>query len=127
MPFVSINRDLFVLQLVDINSEEDITKANQIGEVRGWKTIMRSYLGNPEAMAEAFDKQGCYKMGDLAYLYEEGNLFIVDRIKEMLKYKGFQVSVLDREVSVSVYLPQQRSLTRSLPASGGAQRVGGDY
>ena len=93
MPFVSINRDLFVLQLVDINSEEDITKANQIGEVRVWKTVMRSYLGNPEATAEAFDKQGWYKVGDLAYLDEEGNLFIVDRIKEMLRYKGIQVSL----------------------------------
>ena len=96
-----INRDLFALQLVDINSEEEITKANQIGEVRGWKTIMRSYLGNPQATAEAFDKQGCYKMGDLAYLDEEGNLFIVDRIKEMLKYRGFQVSVPSAFISLS--------------------------
>ena len=49
------------------------------------------YFGNDEATASTLDSEGWLKTGDLCYIDEEGFLFVVDRIKELIKYKGFQV------------------------------------
>lgn len=49
------------------------------------------YLNNPEATATAIDEDGWLRTGDIVYFDEEGYLHILDRLKEMIKYKGFQV------------------------------------
>jgi len=54
---------------------------------------MAGYHGNPVKTAEATDKNGWWKLGDLGYFNESNDLFVVDRIKEMLKYNGIQVRV----------------------------------
>ncbi|KAF2895384.1 hypothetical protein ILUMI_10791, partial [Ignelater luminosus] len=71
---------------------------NQPGElyVKGCVT-MKGYLKNPEATSKSFDKHGFYRTGDLAYYDEDGYVFIVDRLKELIKYKGFQVSPSELE------------------------------
>lgn len=42
---------------------------------------------------DIFDDEGYYKTGDIAYFDEDGCFYIVDRIKELIKYKGWQVSI----------------------------------
>lgn len=42
-------------------------------------------------MKNEFDNDGFYKTGDIAYYDEDGYFYIVDRIKEIIKYKAWQV------------------------------------
>ncbi|KAK9190133.1 hypothetical protein WN943_018735 [Citrus x changshan-huyou] len=60
-------------------------------------TIMRGYFGNEEATAAAFDEDGWLKTGDLCYFDGEGFLYIVDRIKELIKHNGYQVAPAELE------------------------------
>ena len=53
---------------------------------------MRGYLGRPDATAECLDADGWLRTGDVGYVDEEGYYYIVDRVKELIKSKGFQVA-----------------------------------
>lgn len=53
--------------------------------------IMKGYVGDPKATAETIDKDGWLHTGDVAYYDNDKYFFIVDRLKELIKYKGFQV------------------------------------
>lgn len=52
---------------------------------------MKGYVGDPKATAETIDKDGWLHTGDIGYYDEDEYFFVVDRIKELIKYKGFQV------------------------------------
>src|SRR5438552_4064449 len=71
---------------------------NQEGEVcvRG-PQIMKGYLNNPEATAGTIDSDGWLHTGDVGYADEDGHFYIVDRVKELIKYKGFQVAPAELE------------------------------
>ena len=52
---------------------------------------IKGYFKNEEATKECFNLQGWLKTGDLCYIDDDGFLFTVDRLKELIKYKGYQV------------------------------------
>ncbi|XP_076365917.1 uncharacterized protein LOC143254799 isoform X2 [Tachypleus tridentatus] len=71
---------------------------NESGEfyVRGLR-VMKGYLNNPQATAEAFTEDGWFKTGDFGYYDLEGNIYITDRLKEMIKSGFHQVSPTEIE------------------------------
>jgi 4-coumarate--CoA ligase len=58
---------------------------------------MRGYLNNPAATAATIDKDGWLHTGDIAKVDADGHVYIVDRLKELIKYKGFQVPPAELE------------------------------
>lgn len=52
--------------------------------------LFNGYIGKERN--DDFDEDGFYRSGDIAYYDEEGYFFIIDRIKELIKYKAWQVS-----------------------------------
>ncbi|BFG16167.1 hypothetical protein CerSpe_024410 [Prunus speciosa] len=64
--------------------------------VRG-PCVMKGYVGDEEATAAALDSEGWLKTGDLCYIDNDGYLFFVDRIKELIKYKAYQVAPAELE------------------------------
>ena len=87
-------------RIVDPETGEDQDVGGR-GElwVRG-PMVMKGYLNNPEATAETIDADGWLHTGDVAVLDEAGHYSIVDRIKELIKYKGFQVPPAELEAVV---------------------------
>jgi acyl-CoA synthetase (AMP-forming)/AMP-acid ligase II len=59
--------------------------------------VMSGYLGRRQATSATIDEDGWLHTGDLVRFDDDGNLFIVDRLKELIKYKGFQVAPAELE------------------------------
>ncbi len=59
--------------------------------------VFKGYLNNPAKTAEAFSDDGFFKTGDIGYQDEDGNVFITDRSKELIKYNAFQVAPAELE------------------------------
>jgi len=85
------------VQLVDVASGKAVG-VGDTGElwIRG-PQIMKGYLNNPGETAASIDAEGWYKSGDIGTVDAEGNFFIVDRVKELIKYKGMQVAPAELE------------------------------
>jgi acyl-CoA synthetase (AMP-forming)/AMP-acid ligase II len=71
---------------------------NREGEIcmRG-PQVMKGYLNRPEATSATIDADGWLHTGDIGYADEDGHFYIVDRAKELIKYKGFQVAPAELE------------------------------
>src|SRR5215216_4877831 len=84
-------------KIIDLETGEPL-HPNQKGEVcvRG-PQIMIGYLNNPEATTQTIDVEGWLHTGDIGYFDEGGHFFIVDRAKELIKFKGFQVPPAELE------------------------------
>ena len=59
--------------------------------------VMKGYFDNPQATALAIDPDGWLHTGDIARVEPDGSTRIVDRIKELIKYKGYQVAPAELE------------------------------
>lgn len=96
-----VNR--FVFKVVDLKTGEALGP-NKEGEL--WfkgRLLMMGYFGNEKETNNTIDKDGWLHTGDVGYYDEDGDFFIVDRIKDLIKYKGFQV-IIDHFLRDSVAL-----------------------
>ncbi len=84
-------------RIVDPDSGDDLG-VDADGElwIKG-PQVMSGYLNNPAATAESIAKDGWLRTGDIAHFDEDGHLYITDRLKELIKYKGFQVAPAELE------------------------------
>ncbi|GKA46360.1 4-coumarate--CoA ligase 2 [Tanacetum coccineum] len=71
---------------------------NQPGEIciRG-PQIMKGYLNDAKSTAATIDEEGWLHTGDIGYVDHDDEVFIVDRVKELIKFKGFQVPPAELE------------------------------
>lgn len=84
-------------KIVDYNNGAEVG-ANEEGEiwVRG-PQVMKGYLGNPAATHEMITADGWLRTGDIGYCDDEGRLFVIDRLKELIKVDGRQVAPAELE------------------------------
>ncbi|CAJ1931002.1 unnamed protein product [Sphenostylis stenocarpa] len=60
-------------------------------------SIMKGYLNNEEATMSTIDKEGWLHTGDVVYFDHDGYMYISHRLKDIIKYKGFQIAPADLE------------------------------
>ncbi|PSK55337.1 4-coumarate--CoA ligase-like 7 [Elsinoe australis] len=81
-----------------MSPEEKEMQVGEVGEL--WMkgpNIFMGYLNNVEGTKNALTDDGYFKTGDIGYQDKDGNFFITDRVKELIKYKGFQVPPAELE------------------------------
>jgi acyl-CoA synthetase (AMP-forming)/AMP-acid ligase II len=85
------------LRVVDPATGHDLG-AGERGELwaRG-PQVMAGYLGRPDATAELVDADGWLHTGDLGHVDDDGNVFVVDRLKELIKVSAYQVAPAELE------------------------------
>lgn len=81
-----------------VSAEDKEVPAGQTGElwIKG-PNVFLGYLNNPEGTANALTSDGYFKTGDVGHQDAKGNFYITDRVKELIKYKGFQVPPAELE------------------------------
>ncbi|KKZ65809.1 hypothetical protein EMCG_01194 [[Emmonsia] crescens] len=92
------NQEIKYMTSPDDGSEPVEVPIGQTGEIyiRG-PNVFLGYLNNPAATAECLSPDGWFRTGDVGHQDEHGNLYITDRVKELIKYKGFQVAPAELE------------------------------
>ena len=90
-------------RIIDTETGLDAT-LGAVGElwIKG-PQAMQGYLNNPAATADTLDADGWLRTGDIARINADGFMFIVDRLKELIKYKGFQVPPAELEALLQTH------------------------
>ena len=81
-----------------MSPDEKEVPVGSVGEL--WlkgPNIFKGYHNNPEGTRNALTPDGYFKTGDVGYQDKNGNFYITDRVKELIKYKGFQVPPAELE------------------------------
>jgi hypothetical protein len=94
LPLIACSR-----RLVDRDGQI-ITKDSVNGEIHIYSPHpMKGYLNNTTATAEAFTEDGWVRSGDVGYI-KAGNFYVIDRTKDLIKVRGWQVSPAEIEASL---------------------------
>ncbi|MBD0691462.1 4-coumarate--CoA ligase family protein [Streptomyces sp. CBMA123] len=86
------------LRVIALDGSGDDLGPGEQGEllIRG-PQVMKGYFGRPSETAAMVDAEGWLHTGDIGYVDGRGYLFVVDRVKELIKYKGYQVAPAELE------------------------------
>ncbi|MEU8687039.1 4-coumarate--CoA ligase family protein [Streptomyces sp. NPDC048665] len=86
------------MRIVSLDDPGKDLAAGEPGEIliRG-PQVMKGYLGRPDATTAMIDTDGWLHTGDVGHVDADGWLYVVDRVKELIKYKGFQVAPAELE------------------------------
>ena len=97
-PIGSVGRLMPNLTAKYMSAEEKELPIGETGElwVKG-PNVFRGYHNNPEGTKNALTEDGYFKTGDVGHQDKDGNFYITDRVKELIKYKGFQVPPAELE------------------------------
>ena len=106
-------------RLVDPESGEDTDGDGELW-IRG-PQVMRGYLADAEATAATLTQDGWLKTGDVARVEEGGVFRIVDRVKELIKYKGYQVPPAELEALLIGHPAVADAAVIPMPDEGGGE------
>jgi acyl-CoA synthetase (AMP-forming)/AMP-acid ligase II len=84
-------------KVVSLDTGEELP-LGEVGElmVKG-PQVMKGYWKNPQETADCLSEDGWLRTGDIARFDDDGYIYLVERKKEMIKYKGFQVAPAELE------------------------------
>ena len=94
--------------------------------IRG-STIFQGYWNKPEANAEVFTSEGWMKTGDVAYIDEEGYLYIVDRIKDLVIRGGENIGCGEVEAALLEHPDVLEASVYAVPDERLGEEVGATY
>ena len=95
---LSPNMEAKYMTTPEDDSKPQEVATGKVGELylRG-PNVFLGYHHNPKATAECLSPEGWFRTGDVGYQDKNGNFYITDRVKELIKYKGFQVAPAELE------------------------------
>jgi acyl-CoA synthetase (AMP-forming)/AMP-acid ligase II len=106
-------------RVVDPVTLHDATGSGELW-IRG-PQVMRGYLENPAATEDAIVEDGWLRTGDAVRIDESGVVWIVDRLKEIIKYKGYQIAPAELEAVL-----REHPLVTDVAVIGVADSVAGE-
>ena len=88
----SVGTPVWGVEIKILNTDQEEVPTGEVGEIaiRG-HNVMKGYYNNPEATKKAINKAKWFFTGDLGKMDEDGYLYIVDRVKDMINRGGFNV------------------------------------
>ncbi|XP_011880881.1 PREDICTED: probable 4-coumarate--CoA ligase 3 [Vollenhovia emeryi] len=103
-------------RLVDITTQQDVSTAGQTGElwIKG-PHIMKGYLDDEVSTKNTLTEDGWLKTGDIAYYDEDFHFYITDRLKELIKVKGFQVPPAELEALLRMHPDVEEAAVIGIP------------
>ncbi|XP_018051119.1 PREDICTED: 4-coumarate--CoA ligase 1-like isoform X2 [Atta colombica] len=104
------------VRLVDVMTKKDISTSGQTGElwIKG-PHVMKGYLNDEDATKNTLTQDGWLKTGDIAYFDEDFDFYITDRLKELIKVKGFQVPPAELEALLRMHPDVEEAAVIGIP------------